>query len=124
MSEERLDHRFSHEWHVAINQFHDGKIGSPDWRRWMYEAKTMADEVPRMTMLFKRERDGLLKSVHTQCSRSESVHGENVYTLQLRAFIKTIRGEASLNTDPKDAIGNMRLIDAIYEKAGLKKRGT
>jgi len=61
MNEERLDHRFSHEWHVAINQFHDGKIWSPDWRRWMYEAKTMADEVPRMAMLFKRERDGLLK---------------------------------------------------------------
>ena len=25
-----------------------------------------------------------------------------------------------LNTDPADAIGNMRVIDAIYEKAGLK----
>ena len=57
-------------------------------------------------------------------SRSESVRGENVYTLQLRAFIKAIRGEASLNTDPTDAIGNMHLIDAIYEKAGLNKRGT
>ena len=45
MSEEkRLDHRFSHEWHVAINQFHDGKIGSTDLRSWLYEAKTMADE--------------------------------------------------------------------------------
>ena len=74
MSEgKRLDHRFSHEWHVVINQFHDGKIGSTDWRRWLYEAKTMADEVPRMMMLFKRERDGLLVSTHTQCSHSESV---------------------------------------------------
>ena len=70
---ERLDHRFSHKWHVAINQFHEGKIGSPEWRSWLYEAKTMADEVPRMTMLFRRERDGLLTTTHTQCSRSESV---------------------------------------------------
>ena len=55
---------------------------------------------------------------------SERVKSENVYTLQLRAFIKAIRGEMKLNTDPADAIGNMRVIDAIYEKAGLKQRGT
>ncbi len=55
---------------------------------------------------------------------SEQVRDENVYTLQVRAFIKAIRGEMKLNTDPRDAIGNMHVIDAIYEKAGLKKRGT
>ena len=54
---------------------------------------------------------------------SEQVRDENVYALQLRAFIKAIRGRLKLNTDPADAIGNMRVIDAIYEKAGLKKRG-
>jgi predicted dehydrogenase len=52
------------------------------------------------------------------------VRGENSYTLQLRAFVSAIRGELILNTDPSDAIGNMRVIDAIYEKAGLKQRGT
>jgi len=36
----------------------------------------------------------------------------------------TIRGEVQLNTNPVDAVGNMRVIDAIYEKAGLQKRGT
>jgi predicted dehydrogenase len=54
----------------------------------------------------------------------ERVPGENSYTLQLRAFIKAIRRGTKLNTDPMDAIGNMRVIDAIYEKAALKKRGT
>jgi len=54
----------------------------------------------------------------------ERVSGENSYTLQLRAFIQAIRGEMKLNTDPVDAIGNMRVIDAIYEKAGLNKRGS
>lgn len=57
-------------------------------------------------------------------SYSERVLGENVYTLQLRAFIKAIRGEMKLNTNTDDAMGNMRVIDAIYEKAGLQKRGT
>jgi predicted dehydrogenase len=55
---------------------------------------------------------------------SEHVKSENVYALQLRAFIKAIRGAMKLNTDPEDAIGNMRVIDSIYEKAGLKQRGT
>jgi predicted dehydrogenase len=55
---------------------------------------------------------------------AKQVKRENVYTLQLRAFIKAIRGEMKLNTDPADGIGNMRVIDAIYEKAGLKRRGT
>jgi predicted dehydrogenase len=53
----------------------------------------------------------------------ERVPGENSYTLQLRAFLQAVRGERKLNTDPSDAIGNMRVIDAIYEKAGLNKRG-
>jgi len=57
-------------------------------------------------------------------SHSEHVRGENVYVMQLRAFIKAIRGEMKLNTDPADAIGNMRVIEAIYEKAGLNLRGT
>jgi len=57
-------------------------------------------------------------------NHSERIRGENSYTLQLRAFIKAIHGEIKLNTDPADAVGNMRVIDSIYEKAGLKQRGT
>lgn len=56
-------------------------------------------------------------------SQSEYIRAENAYVLQLRAFIKAIRGETKLNTDPTDAFGNMCVIDAIYEKAGLKPRG-
>jgi predicted dehydrogenase len=57
-------------------------------------------------------------------SYSEQVRGDNVYMLQLRAFIQAIRGELKLNTDPTDAICNMQVIDAIYEKANLNRRGT
>jgi len=55
---------------------------------------------------------------------SQHVRGENSYALQLRAFARAIRGELKLNTDPADAIGNMHLIDSIYEKAKMKPRGT
>ncbi|MGE5250356.1 MAG: Gfo/Idh/MocA family protein [Bacteroidota bacterium] len=55
--------------------------------------------------------------------RSGYVRGGNVYAFQLRAFVRAIRGEGTLSTGPADAIANMRVIDAIYEKAGLQRRG-
>ena len=57
-------------------------------------------------------------------SYTERGSTENVYALQLRAFVNAIRGKTKLNTGPTDAVANMRVIDAIYEKAGLQKRGT
>jgi predicted dehydrogenase len=57
-------------------------------------------------------------------SYSENTYKQNAYALQLRAFLRTINGEKKLNTGADDAVANMRLIDAIYEKAGLQKRGT
>ena len=63
--------------------------------------------------------------VHTsKGTRGERVVNENIYALQLRTFAKAIRGEMTLNTEPEDAVNNMRVIDAIYEKAGLKRRRT
>lgn len=62
----------THNWHVAINRFHDGKRGA-DWdrSRFMYEAKTASTEVHRLTLLFGMEREGRLAKVHKQCSQSE-----------------------------------------------------
>lgn len=57
-------------------------------------------------------------------SYSGQIRGENAYTLQLRAFMEAIRDQRKLNTDPADAVGTMRVIDSIYAKAGLKRRGT
>lgn len=71
----RPDRDFTHRWHVAINQF---MFHGPDpkWtrdfsqHRWMYDAKTAVDEVPRLRMLFEMERTGKLRQVHQQCSHS------------------------------------------------------
>jgi predicted dehydrogenase len=56
--------------------------------------------------------------------RSESVPGEATYTHQLRAFATHVRGGAKMSTDARDAILNMRVIDAVYDRAGMKRRGT
>lgn len=64
---ERLHHSMSHDWHVQINRFNDGKHGD-DRASFMYEAKTLADEVPRLAMLFKMERTDTLTKTHQTCS--------------------------------------------------------
>jgi predicted dehydrogenase len=55
--------------------------------------------------------------------RSERVVGEATFTHQLRAFVQAVRGEAVMPTDALDAVANMRVIDAIYTRAGLPLRG-
>lgn len=44
-------------WHGAINQFSDAqRKAGKEWPRMMYTAKMVSDEVPRMVLLFERER--------------------------------------------------------------------
>jgi predicted dehydrogenase len=57
-------------------------------------------------------------------TRSERVPSEPTYTHQLRAFAAAVRGERPIGPGPDDAIANMRVIDAVYDAAGLKRRGT
>ncbi len=61
------DHRGcgSHEWHVAINAFTSAQ--GFDKARFMYLAKTVADEVPRMILLFESERQGKLPESFKMC---------------------------------------------------------
>lgn len=54
----------------------------------------------------------------------ERVVGDPTYTHQLRAFAAAVRDRSALPTDARDGIANMRVIDAVYEKAGLPRRGT
>jgi predicted dehydrogenase len=56
-------------------------------------------------------------------TRVEQFSPEPSYTWQLRAFAAAVRGEAPVVTTAADAMSNMRVIDAIYTKAGLKPRG-
>lgn len=60
----RPDPEFIQRWHTALNRY----IRPQDFVPWMYLAKTAADEVERLTMLFGMEREGKLPTVHHQCS--------------------------------------------------------
>ena len=63
------------EWHRAINAYADDRNAFPvptdgrarDWPRMMYAAKTIADEVPRMILLFERERTTGLPETFKMC---------------------------------------------------------
>jgi predicted dehydrogenase len=46
------------------------------------------------------------------------------YVFQLRELVRCIRDGAPVLTSAADGVLNMRAIDAIYDKAGLKRRGT
>lgn len=73
---ERLKYPLGHEWHVAVNRHADAwRKDGKEWdeMRFMYEAKAMADEVPRMVVLFKQEREKTLPQMHKQCSMQDAV---------------------------------------------------
>jgi predicted dehydrogenase len=56
-------------------------------------------------------------------ARTERVSGEATYVHQLRSFVAHVRRGTPVPTGPEDAIANMRVIDAVYDRAGLRRRG-
>ncbi len=50
------------------------------------------------------------------------VAGDTTYTYQLRGFVAAVRNGVEPPTGWTDAVANMRVIDAIYAKAGLQSR--
>jgi predicted dehydrogenase len=57
-----------------------------------------------------------------QGQRTEHLQGDTTYTYQLRAFVDAITNGTPIPTGPTDAVANMRVIDAIYQAAGLAVR--
>ena len=55
-------------------------------------------------------------------TRVERFSRERSYVWQLRSFLAAVRGEAPVATTAADAVANMRVIDAVYAKAGLNPR--
>lgn len=67
----RCNSDVEHAFHVWINRRQDArrKLGET-WERDLYEFKDMLGELRRLPVLFRRERLGLLPTVHQQCSHS------------------------------------------------------
>ncbi len=57
-------------------------------------------------------------------TRRERFTKRSTYTFQLEAFADAVLDGAEMPTPPDDAIANMEVVDAVYEAAGLKPRGT
>ncbi|MEZ4614494.1 MAG: Gfo/Idh/MocA family oxidoreductase [Caldilineaceae bacterium] len=55
-------------------------------------------------------------------SRYERCPGASTYHYQLAAFVQAIRHQQPPLTDGHDGVANMRVIDAIYQAAGLQPR--
>ena len=55
---------------------------------------------------------------------TETLPESDQYQLQGEAFSRAVRGEIALPYGIEDAIANMRVIDAVYDRAGLRRRGT
>jgi predicted dehydrogenase len=70
---------------------------------------------PHVFHRLKVSRDGV--------TTTESVPGDATYTCQLRAFERAVRGDEPAITDGSHGVANMRVIDEIYRKAGMKLRG-
>ncbi len=51
------------------------------------------------------------------------VWGKATYWYQLQAFVQEVHGVRTPLSDARDGVANMRVIDAIYERAGLQVRG-
>ena len=57
-------------------------------------------------------------------TRVERLTREPSYVFQLRAFVGAIQSGTPVLTPPSDSVATMRVIDAVYSKAGLRPRGT
>lgn len=55
-------------------------------------------------------------------SRFERCPGESTYAYQLRAFVNAVQDGVAPISNAHDGVANMRVIDAIYQAAGLERR--
>ncbi len=117
-------------WMRAELRFEDGRSGGVECS--LFSAKLLA---VRARVIGSRGELAVLNPIAPHLfhrlrlraggeSRSESVPGEATYTHQLRAFAAHVSGGPRMSTDARDAIANMRVIDAVYDRVGMKRRGT
>jgi predicted dehydrogenase len=55
-------------------------------------------------------------------TRRERVRGGATYDYQLEAFAAAVRDSEPVLTGLNDSVANMRVIDAVYQAAGLEPR--
>jgi hypothetical protein len=63
-------HDIEHKWHGALNEYNSKQ---KEFKHWMYNAKTIVTEIPRLKILFEVERLNKLPTEHKQCSMAVTV---------------------------------------------------
>jgi predicted dehydrogenase len=106
---------------------HRGRITCSMWSHWVLQtyARVVGDRGemrvvnPTSPQMWHRMR---VKTADG--TRTERFSKKPTYEYQLEAFCAAVRrGEPTL-TPPEDSIANMRVIDAVYDAAGMTPRGT
>ncbi len=77
----------------------------------------------RVVLPFMPHRFHRIRVQTRQAVRHERFEGASTYFYQLQAFAAAIHNGEPPITNADDAIGNMRVIDAVYQAAGLRPRG-
>jgi predicted dehydrogenase len=85
-------------------------------------APRLAVEIDCERGTIRRGAGGLVVTRDGQASH-EAVSLVNTYEQQLEAFVRQIRGEPSNAPAPEEAIRTARVLDAMYQRAGLAPRG-
>ncbi len=120
-----------------VDRWMTAELGFPDGRTARVTCSLFSTALLRAAVTVRGER-GVMRvinpyapqfyhrlTVHTAAGVTrERVAGAATYTHQLRAFVDAVHYGSALPTDPPDAVANMAVIDAIYEHAGLPRRGT
>ena len=114
----------------AALQFPSGAMGSIRCSLWAWPLVSISANVvgtlgsitianPVIPHLFYHH----LKVKSPTVNGTERFWGMTTYDCQLRAFVHAVRDSSQPYTDGRDAIRNMRVIDAIYQKSGMNPRG-
>jgi predicted dehydrogenase len=103
-----------------------GRMTCSLWSRVLLRTWAMARGTKgelRVWMPFQPHRFHRLTARVAGGTRVERFSREPSYVWQLRSFAAAARGGAAIATTAADGVANMRVIDAVYAKAGLKVRG-
>jgi predicted dehydrogenase len=97
------------------------------WSQWLVQAFVRVQGSRGQLRVINPTTPQLLHRLRVKSdrgSRTEHLSRRPTYEYQLDAFCEAVAGGATNLTPPADSIANMRVVDAIYEAAGMKPRGT
>ena len=110
-------------WMRAVLRFPSGARGVLEcgFRGWYRKRMVIGATCERGRI--ELDEDGVAWRKNGRTGRESIAHGWT-YQLQIDAFARSVRGEDSAAPPPDDAVGNARVLGAMYAAAGLAPRPT